>query len=292
LSYTALLRNPLSYLKSFRANQWATAFSKMLETLKNTKDKHYHLIVHTPREADTLRTLYDIGHVTDYPYNQLSKEEIKDIKNTHARTALLKRFKLSDNDKLIGCFGFITRYKGIDTAIKALSNLPPEYKLLIFGTAHPNHIALHKAIDPYMNELIQLINDPKLNLSERVLFGGKTNNQEFTAAIHGCDFVVLPYLETGQTSSGPTTMALELSKKIVATNNHFFNEVATYAPNAFLQFDIGNYTHLAQLIRNFPDNLTSSALETYNEQYSIEKRATTYWQAYKKMLSHSSSQNS
>src|SRR5205814_1795337 len=54
---------------------------------------------------------------------------------------------------LIGVFGFLNQYKGFGTAIQALHYLPENYHLLIFGGIHPNEIAEHRQIHPYISSL-------------------------------------------------------------------------------------------------------------------------------------------
>src|SRR4051794_12408463 len=61
-----------------------------------------------------------------------------------------------------------------------------------------------------------------------------------------CDAVVFPYLEVGQSSSGPISQALELGCRIVASRTHAFLEFAEYHGNAIEFFDIGNHVELAE----------------------------------------------
>ena len=53
----------------------------------------------------------------------------------------------------VGVFGFLGRYKGFDTVVRALHHLPKEYHLLIFGGIHPNEIKPHQQIDPVLSSL-------------------------------------------------------------------------------------------------------------------------------------------
>src|SRR5437016_4725312 len=79
--------------------------------------------------------------------------EVADIR----RAASRKKFPVLDDvpggSKLIGVFGFLGRYKGFDTVVKALHHLPKDYHLLIFGGVHPNEIKLHQPIDPVVSTL-------------------------------------------------------------------------------------------------------------------------------------------
>ena len=64
-----------------------------------------------------------------------------------------------------------------------------------------------------------------------------------------CDMVVLPYLEVGQSSSGPIAIALEMGCRVLASRTLAFLQFARYHPDQIEFFDIGNYAELADLIR-------------------------------------------
>src|SRR5271156_1160240 len=63
-----------------------------------------------------------------------------------------------------------------------------------------------------------------------------------------CDVVVLPYLEVGQSSSGPISQAVELGCRVIASRTHNFLEFARYHPETVEFFDIGNHLELAERI--------------------------------------------
>jgi hypothetical protein len=67
-----------------------------------------------------------------------------------------------------------------------------------------------------------------------------------------CDTVVLPYLEVGQSSSGPIAIALEMGCRVIASRTHTFLQYARYHPGRIEFFDIGNYAELADLLRADP----------------------------------------
>jgi len=67
-----------------------------------------------------------------------------------------------------------------------------------------------------------------------------------------CDAVVFPYLEVGQSSSGPITQALELGCRIIASRTHTFLQFARYHENMIEFFDIGNHLELAGRLRARP----------------------------------------
>ncbi|MGB6975933.1 MAG: glycosyltransferase [Gammaproteobacteria bacterium] len=282
-----LLKRPRSIRNLISRNQWVNLFTKLFDFLQKTKPSSYYIIAHTKREADNIAATFGIKNIIDTPLSLLSRENIDAaINDSNSRVRLIRNYHLQDTDILIGVFGFITPYKGIETVIKALDFLPTNHKLMLFGAVHPNSIQPTQATNKYVLKLLKLTE--RFNAAERagdrVMFCGKTTDKEFVEAMNACDFVILPYLETAQTSSGPTSMALELKKKIVTTNNHFFNEVAKYAKNCFLQFDIGNHLQLAQKIKYFPqDEIINQSLIDYNTQFNLEKRAIIYHQCWEKL---------
>ena len=66
-----------------------------------------------------------------------------------------------------------------------------------------------------------LIEHPK-DLSQRIHFLGATGDEDFLAGMAICDAVVFPYLEVGQSSSGPISQALELGCRVIASRTHTF----------------------------------------------------------------------
>ena len=178
-------------------------------------------------------------------------------------------------------FGFIGRYKGFDTVIRALHHLPHDHHLLIFGGIHPNEIKPHQPIDPVVSSLFDagyvdtnvaeriradpapgtptvsvavdgsmrdlLIEHPK-DLSQRIHFLGATGDDDFLAGMAICDAVVFPYLEVGQSSSGPISQALELGCRVIASRTHTFLQFGKYHKEMIEYFDIGNHLELAARI--------------------------------------------
>jgi glycosyltransferase involved in cell wall biosynthesis len=239
------------------------------------------IVVHTRRDMWHMKYVHGLRHVYDHPLSFLSESEAKEIR----RTATRRRFPILDalpNDaKLIGVFGFIGRYKGFDSVIRALHHLPPDHHLLIFGGIHPNEIKAHQPIDPIVSALFDagyvdtsvaermravpargvptvsvavdgstrdlLIQHPK-DLSQRIHFLGATSDADFLAGMAICDPVVFPYLEVGQSSSGPISQALELGCRVIASRTHTFLQFGKYHKDMIEYFDIGNHLELAARI--------------------------------------------
>jgi hypothetical protein len=90
------------------------------------------------------------------------------------------------------------------------------------------------------------------DLSERIHFLGATNDDDFLSGMAICDAVVFPYLEVGQSSSGPISQALELGCRVIASRTHTFLQFAKYHKDQIEHFDIGSHLELAARIMARP----------------------------------------
>ena len=85
--------------------------------------------------------------------------------------------------------------------------------------------AVSVAVDGSMRDL--LIEHPK-DLSDRIHFLGAQSDADFLRRMAICDAVVFPYLEVGQSSSGPISQALELGCRVIASRTHTFLQLGRY----------------------------------------------------------------
>jgi glycosyltransferase involved in cell wall biosynthesis len=255
------------------------------------------VIVHTRRERWHMKYVHGLRNVYDHPLAFLGEDEAGGIR----RTASRHRFPLLDDvpkdAKLVGVFGFLGRYKGFDTVIRALHHLPKDYHLLIFGGVHPNEIKPHQPIDPVVSALFDagyvdtsvaermraepargtptvsvavdgsmrdLLTEHPKDLSERIHFLGATSDADFLAGMAVCDTVVFPYLEVGQSSSGPISQALELGCRVIASRTHTFLQFGRYHKDMIEYFDIGNHLELAGRVLARPQYDTRARLLAFN----------------------------
>ncbi len=243
------------------------------------------VIVHTRRDMWHMKYVHALRHVYDHPLAFLDRVEAAEIRRTASRRQFPVLDAVPDQAKLVGVFGFIGRYKGFETAIRALHHLPDDHHLLIFGGIHPNEIRLHQTIDPVVAKLFEtgfidtsfaerpgamptstapavsvavdasmrdlLTRHPK-DLSPRIHFLGATSDADFLAGMAICDAVVFPYLEVGQSSSGPISQALELGCRVIASRTHTFLQLGRYHSEMIEYFDIGNHLELAARIAARP----------------------------------------
>jgi glycosyltransferase involved in cell wall biosynthesis len=258
--------------------------------------KPVSIVVHTRRDLWHMKYVHGLRQVYDHPLSFLSEREAKEIRRTASRRRFAILDALPSEAKLIGVFGFIGRYKGFDTVIRALHHLPDDHHLLIFGGVHPNEIKQHQPIDPNVSSLFEagfvdtnvaeriraipapgtptvsvavdssmrdlLIQHPK-DLSRRIHFLGAPSDADFLNGMAICDAVVFPYLEVGQSSSGPISQALELGCRVIASRTHTFLQFGQYHKEMIEYFDIGNHLELAARILARP-------------QYDIDARRLTY----------------
>ena len=203
--------------------------------------KQVAVIVHTRRDLREMKHVHKIRQVHDHPLSFLSREDARAIRAAATRSRFPLLDPLPADARLLGVFGFLGRYKGFDTVVRAMQHLPPHYHLLVFGGVHPREIKQHQTIDPCLAGLLDaayvdttlfdrfrtgpgesapglsLALDPDLqqvliahpkDLSGRVHFMGALGHEDFLSGMAICDAVVMPYLEVGQSSSGPISQSL------------------------------------------------------------------------------------
>ncbi|HLG48695.1 MAG TPA: hypothetical protein VKY24_20800 [Reyranella sp.] len=237
--------------------------------------KELRLIAHTPRDRKYMKYVCGFDHIYDHPLSFLQPADVKRVRAKAGREALARLCPLPDDAKLIGIFGFLSPYKGFETAIRAMRHLPADHHLLIFGGVHPSGFRADQDMAPYVRQLLGEIRRERTpdtreespavwartieglvkeavgreRLSDRVHFMGALPDEAFWVAMASCDTVVLPYLEVGQSSSGAASLAIELGCRTLLSRTHGFLQLATYFPDRLEFFDIGNHLELADRIR-------------------------------------------
>jgi glycosyltransferase involved in cell wall biosynthesis len=274
----------LGILKSLAQLRLRTAlfeFARIKNTRKRLKENRAYvklleknrvkIIVHTIKSFDAIKMVTDSSNVHVHP-----------IKFCNPRTEIDKidvwksRLNLEDGDRLIGIFGFISKYKGHHHALRAIGELPPNFKLLIVGKQHPMSIREHEDIDPYLDSLISYIEDDEgldrkrmrqKKLRDRVIFLNELSDEEFFELAASVDYAWLPYLETGQDGSGIASIVFDLSKRVIASNCKAFDELIRLVPEYKCErFDIGNYMELAHKTLNYREFRTLDNELKYSDQ--------------------------
>jgi glycosyltransferase involved in cell wall biosynthesis len=265
------------YSRFRRDKLLSVGIAKQLQ--RTAKKKPVSVIVHNHRDRADAHYLYRFDQIYDHPLSFLSASEAETIKSTANRQRFPILEALPAHAKLIGVFGFLNDYKGFGTVVRALHHLADNYHLLIFGSVHPNEIPARAPIHPYVASLLDeahvdaslydqmtrgtsklglnididqylggLFGKHPRDLSRRIHFVGALDDADFLSGMAICDAVVLPYLEVGQSSSGPISQAAELGCRVIASRTHTFLEFARYHPETVEFFDIGNHLELAERI--------------------------------------------
>jgi len=205
------------------------------------------LVTLNAHEKKCLESYYDMPNVYDSPLTFLNPKSRERVRTRISKKDFKARYGLTEQDMMVSAFGFFTPYKGFSDVINALCHLPPKYKLVLCGGANITVIKEFTDCDPYLRSMLGLIQ--ALGLEDRVIFTGTLSDDDLTTAMSHCDIAVLPYLETHQVASGPATLAIELSEKIIASNASVFDHYETYYPGRIAaRYQSGNHVALAHHI--------------------------------------------
>jgi glycosyltransferase involved in cell wall biosynthesis len=192
------------------------------------------LVAVSPVEADQYRKSgADANKIAMIP-NGL---ELSDFSNLPTRGEFASRFKLKQNTRIILFLGRINRIKGIDTLIKAYSQLVRDRRhsdcLLVI--AGPD--------DGYLREAQLLAR--RLGLGEEILFCGMLNLHEKIAALVDSDVVILPsYYEV----FGIVVLeAYACSKPVIASRQQAMEDIVIDRHSGLL-FSPGNVEELTSAI--------------------------------------------
>jgi glycosyltransferase involved in cell wall biosynthesis len=266
------------------------------------RKKPVSAIVHSKRDMRLMRDLYQLENVYHHPLSFISRPEAQATRLSTCRADFPLIETLPTDAKLIGTFGFLSPYKGFESAIRALQFLPENYHLVIFGGIHPQSIKREEPLDPYILRLFRaarigqtpldhlkesglslspggdiqrLISEHPASLQGRVHFMGALSDAQFASAMALCDAAVFPYMEVGQSSSGPISIALEMGTRVIASRTAAFRAYSRYHPDMVEFFDIGNYAELATRI--MARNKTGGKIPEL--AYNTITNARTYLQA-------------
>ena len=117
-----------------------------------------------------------------------------------------------DGEVWLMMLGFVNEYKGHLLAIKALSHLPKNYRLVIAGGRHPQDPS---ALD-YWSRLLAMVDFCRVR--DRVTFTGFiADEREYAAVLAQADAFLFPYEEVGQSASAALADVMSFSKPIVTS---------------------------------------------------------------------------
>jgi glycosyltransferase involved in cell wall biosynthesis len=130
--------------------------------------------------------------------------------------------------------GRVDRQKGIDTAVKAVSALPPETTLTVWGSGD----------DRYIDEMRRL--SEQLGLADRVQFKGFVESSQLRAAYAAADAVVFPVRWNEPFGLVPLE-AMGVQRPVVTTSTGGISEFVRNGENAMV-FAVDDSTAMADCI--------------------------------------------
>lgn len=162
-----------------------------------------------------------------------------------------KEFKL-EKKKLLLTFGFISRNKGIEVAIKALPRVVEKYPdvlYMVLGKTHPN--VLRYSGDEYRVYLLRLIKELKLE-NNVVLLNKFVNQKDLFKYLYASDIYITPYLNEAQITSGTLSYAVGVGSAVVSTP--YWHAAELLADDKGVLFNFHNSDQLSDILIELLDN--------------------------------------
>lgn len=156
-----------------------------------------------------------------------------------------KELKL-EKKKLLLTFGFISRNKGIEVAIKALPKMVekhPDVLYMVLGKTHPN--VLRYSGDEYRVYLTRLVKDLKLEKNV-VLLDKFVNQKDLFKYLYASDIYITPYLNEAQITSGTLSYAVGVGSAVVSTP--YWHAAELLADDKGILFDFNDSNQLSDIL--------------------------------------------
>lgn len=148
-----------------------------------------------------------------------------------------------DTPVMLTIFGFVSRYKGYETALRAMLHLPSRFHLTIAGGPHPRAIT-DTTLDSILSflatgdftggDLAPLAAADRAavpaRLAGRVTLTGYLDDSRLRPVLAGSDIVLAPYGLNGPAGSGAVSWALAAGKPVIATRTRTFLEIHALRP--------------------------------------------------------------
>jgi glycosyltransferase involved in cell wall biosynthesis len=136
-----------------------------------------------------------------------------------ARDVIRARLDIPAGATVVGLFGFMSRYKGYDTAVAALARLPKNFHLLLVGGPHPF------SPESALEDVLALV-QKRRRLAPRVHLAGYVAGDEIAAYQSAIDICIAPYRwGTDVSASGALMWALSSSSPVIASKIPAFMEL-------------------------------------------------------------------
>jgi len=217
------------------------------------------VVVMNLKAIDFLIDIYDVPRV------KISFIE-HGVPNYHFDQKKIKKVLQLEEKKIILTFGFLSRNKGIEVAIKALPKLVkkhPNVIYLVLGKIHPS--VLRSSGDEYLLYLRQLVKN--LNLEDHVIIPNEYVPQEdLFKYLYASDIYITPYNNEAQITSGTLSYAVGAGSAVISTP--YWHATELLANGVGRLFDFQNSNQLTDILVELLD-----CPETLN---ALRKKAYEY----------------
>lgn len=209
------LRGPLLLLKL-----GLMALTKAIVSLSDA------VIVHGRFFAEILRNEYRCpkGKIHVIPHG------VKKVATVIPQNEAKKMLRLK-NKSIILFFGYIAKYKGIETLIEAFGQLAKKHQdwvLIVGGKEHPR-----LCTNPKYKEYVFGLQQKGFSLTpERIIFTGFIPEEKLPLYFSATDIVVLPYT-IAMSSSGPLALAISYGKPVIASDIPSLRELISFEEALF-----------------------------------------------------------
>lgn len=230
------------------------------------------IVVMTHKAVEFLTTIYGIP----IEKIELIEHGVPDLKFDHALAK--KQFKLESKNVLL-TFGFISRNKGIETAINALPPVVekfPDTVYIILGKTHPG--VLKHSGEEYRIFLLRLVK--KLKLEKNVLFLNEFIDQDgLFQYLYASDIYITPYLNEAQITSGTLSYAVGAGAAVISTPYWHAEELLSNGRGRIFNFN--DSEALSGILINLLENaeqlkdLRKKAYE-YGQEHTWPKAGSKY----------------
>lgn len=152
-----------------------------------------------------------------------------------ASSKIREKFNINENFPILLQIGMITRYKGLEMLVEALSGIEDHYHLIVAG---------------YNQEFTNLeIQNFKNKLGNKVTFDlHYLSENEYAEYLSACDIVMLPYRKRFDGASGPLVDAVSLRKPVIASNHESLGDIVRKHTLGLL-FEVENVSSLRLAIQ-------------------------------------------
>lgn len=186
-------------------------------------------------------------------------------------------WEVSDK-RVITIFGFVTKRKGYELALKALKELPNDVVLIIAGGAHPDDKT------GFYDDLKETI--AAMRLHDRVRITDYLQNHEVATIMAATDLIIAPF--TSMSNSGSILRAIAYRKPILTSDLPPNRELNARCKGVWL-FRSGDANDLARCIKEMLGNrriltAASALCREYAEEWSVAKAAEATVDVYREVL--------